>query len=56
MFRHTCATLLIENDAQINAVQKLLGHTSIKTTERYIHESQKKIKNDFMKFFPDLIN
>lgn len=56
MFRHTCATFLIENDAPINAVQKLLGHTSIKTTERYIHESQKKIKNDFMKYFPDLIN
>lgn len=33
--RHTCATLLIHQGVPITTVQKLLGHTSIKTTEIY---------------------
>ena len=33
--RHTCATLLIHQGVQITTVQKLLGHTSVKTTEVY---------------------
>lgn len=33
--RHTCATLLIHQGVPITTVQKLLGHTSVKTTEIY---------------------
>lgn len=35
MSRHTCATLLIHQGVPITTVQKLLGHTSVKTTEIY---------------------
>ena len=34
-FRHTCATLLIHQGVPITTVQRLLGHTSVKTTEIY---------------------
>lgn len=34
-FRHTCATLLVHQGVQITTVQKLLGHTSVRTTEVY---------------------
>lgn len=33
--RHTCATLLVHQGVQITTVQKLLGHTSVRTTEVY---------------------
>lgn len=42
--RHSCATHLIENGADVTQVQKLLGHKSSKTTEIYIHISQKNLQ------------
>lgn len=38
--RHTFASLLINNGRSIYEVQKLLGHTQIKTTQRYAHLTQ----------------
>jgi integrase len=35
--RHTCATLLLDRDADVRDVQEWLGHGSIKVTERYTH-------------------
>jgi site-specific recombinase XerD len=43
-WRHTCGTLNIEDGANIIEVKKLLGHKSIKTTEKYIHLSDQSVE------------
>ena len=45
MFRHTFATMLLESNIDISFIQELLGHSSIKTTQIYLHLSNAAIRN-----------
>jgi site-specific recombinase XerD len=45
--RHTFATCMIEGGMAITSVQKLLGHTSIRTTQRYIQVSDTQVEQDY---------
>jgi len=45
VLRHSCFTNLIENNTDIRIVQKLAGHSNIKTTEGYCHVSTKLLRN-----------
>lgn len=42
MFCHSFATYLIEEGVDVSCVQQILGHSSIKTTQIYIHIAAKK--------------
>lgn len=52
MFRHTVATLLLEEDVDIRYIQELLGHSSITTTQIYTHISMNAQKRILTKKHP----
>lgn len=45
LLRHTFATNLIESGTDIRLIQKLLGHNSLKTTEKYTHIANNRLLN-----------
>ncbi len=51
-FRHTCATLMLKNNADIRYVQELLGHKSISTTEKYLRVDITDLKEIHRKCHP----